>query len=124
MISVENHLREQGKAFGQVLDFLRSNVFAAGCFNEVFFAIRDEEIAILIEVAEGQDEQARATAQSVEQRLANGEDFAAIAAEVSADAGTKAQGGDQQMAADNYTLSQTSPQFRDIKRRVNGGKKQ
>ena len=60
------------------------------------FQTPDERRArhILIEVAEGQDEQARATAESVEQRLKNGEDFGTIAAEVSADAGTKAQGGD------------------------------
>jgi peptidyl-prolyl cis-trans isomerase D len=49
---------------------------------------------ILIEVPEGEEEQARATADSVEQRLRNGEDFAALANELSADAGTKAQGGD------------------------------
>ena len=49
---------------------------------------------ILIEVADGNEEAARATAESVETRLRNGEGFAAVAAEVSADAGTKAQGGD------------------------------
>lgn len=49
---------------------------------------------VLIEVAEGQDEAARAAAESVATRLRGGEDFAAVAAEVSADAGTKAQGGD------------------------------
>jgi peptidyl-prolyl cis-trans isomerase D len=49
---------------------------------------------ILIEVAEGEEDAARTAAQSVETRLRNGEDFAAVAAEVSADAGTKAQGGD------------------------------
>jgi peptidyl-prolyl cis-trans isomerase D len=49
---------------------------------------------ILIEVPDGEDDAARATAESVVTRLRNGEDFAAVAAEVSADAGTKAQGGD------------------------------
>lgn len=49
---------------------------------------------ILIEVPAGQEDQARATAESVEQRIRNGEDFAAVAGEVSADAGTKRQGGD------------------------------
>jgi peptidyl-prolyl cis-trans isomerase D len=49
---------------------------------------------ILIEVADGQEDAARAAAQSVVDRLNAGEDFAAVAAEVSADAGTKAQGGD------------------------------
>ncbi len=49
---------------------------------------------ILIEVADGDEDAARATADSVAMRLRNGEDFAAVAAEVSADAGTKAQGGD------------------------------
>jgi peptidyl-prolyl cis-trans isomerase D len=49
---------------------------------------------ILIEVADGDEAAARATAESVSTRLRNGEDFAAVAAEVSADAGTKAQGGD------------------------------
>lgn len=49
---------------------------------------------ILIEAAEGQDDAARAAAEAVIARLKAGEDFAAVAAEVSADAGTKAQGGD------------------------------
>jgi peptidyl-prolyl cis-trans isomerase D len=49
---------------------------------------------ILIEVADGQEDAARTAAQGVETRLRNGEDFAAVAAEVSADAGTKTQGGD------------------------------
>lgn len=49
---------------------------------------------ILIEVADGQDDAARAAAEAVLARLRGGEDFAAVAAEVSADAGTKAQGGD------------------------------
>ena len=49
---------------------------------------------ILIEVAEGQEDAARATADAVAARVRGGEDFAAVAAEVSADAGTKAQGGD------------------------------
>ena len=49
---------------------------------------------ILIEVADGQEDAARAAAESVAARLRGGEDFAAVAAEVSADAGTKAQGGD------------------------------
>ena len=49
---------------------------------------------ILISVPEGQDDAARATAEGVVARLKGGEDFAAVAAEVSADAGTKAQGGE------------------------------
>jgi peptidyl-prolyl cis-trans isomerase D len=49
---------------------------------------------ILIEVADGDEAAARATAESVATRLRNGEDFAAVAAELSADAGTKTQGGD------------------------------
>ncbi|RPI60369.1 MAG: hypothetical protein EHM50_07510, partial [Lysobacterales bacterium] len=49
---------------------------------------------ILIEVAEGQEDAARAAAESVVARLTAGEDFAAVAGEVSTDAGTKAQGGD------------------------------
>jgi peptidyl-prolyl cis-trans isomerase D len=49
---------------------------------------------ILIEVADGEEDAARATADGVATRLRNGEDFAAVAAEVSADAGTKTQGGD------------------------------
>jgi peptidyl-prolyl cis-trans isomerase D len=49
---------------------------------------------ILITVPEGQEDSARATAESVVARLRGGEDFAAVAAEVSADAGTKAQGGE------------------------------
>ncbi len=49
---------------------------------------------ILIEVADGEEDAARATAESVAARVKGGEDFAAVAAEVSADAGTKTQGGD------------------------------
>lgn len=49
---------------------------------------------ILIEVAGGNEEAARAAAEAAAARLRSGEDFAAVAAEVSADAGTKAQGGD------------------------------
>jgi peptidyl-prolyl cis-trans isomerase D len=49
---------------------------------------------ILITVPEGQDDAARMTAEGVVARLRGGEDFAKVAAEVSADAGTKAQGGD------------------------------
>jgi peptidyl-prolyl cis-trans isomerase D len=49
---------------------------------------------ILIEVADGDEAAASAAAEGVATRLRNGEDFAAVAAEVSADAGTKAQGGD------------------------------
>ena len=48
---------------------------------------------ILISVADGEDA-ARAAAEAVVARIRGGEDFAAVAAEVSADAGTKAQGGD------------------------------
>ena len=49
---------------------------------------------ILITVPEGQEDAARATAEGVVARLRGGADFAAVAAEVSADAGTKAQGGE------------------------------
>jgi len=49
---------------------------------------------ILIAVAEGQEDAARATAENVIARVRGGEDFGAVAAEVSADAGSKAQGGD------------------------------
>ncbi len=49
---------------------------------------------ILIEVADGQEDAARAAAEAAAARVRAGEDFAAVAAEVSADAGTKAQGGD------------------------------
>ena len=49
---------------------------------------------ILIEVEEGQDDAARSRAESILARLRGGEDFAAVASEVTADAGTKAQGGD------------------------------
>ena len=49
---------------------------------------------ILIEVAEGEEDAARATAESVLARLNGGEDFAAVAAEVSDDTGTRSQGGD------------------------------
>jgi peptidyl-prolyl cis-trans isomerase D len=49
---------------------------------------------ILIEVPEGQEDAARAEAEAVLARIRGGEDFAAVAAEVSDDAGTKAQGGD------------------------------
>ncbi|HET7607462.1 MAG TPA: SurA N-terminal domain-containing protein [Gammaproteobacteria bacterium] len=49
---------------------------------------------ILVTVPEGQEDAARATAEGVVARLRGGEDFAAVAAEVSADAGTKAQGGE------------------------------
>jgi len=49
---------------------------------------------ILIEVAGGQEDAARAAAESAIARIRGGEDFAAVAAEVSADAGTKTQGGD------------------------------
>jgi peptidyl-prolyl cis-trans isomerase D len=60
------------------------------------FEIPEERHArhILIEVAEGQEDAARAAAEAVVARVRAGEDFAAVAAEVSADAGTKAQGGD------------------------------
>jgi peptidyl-prolyl cis-trans isomerase D len=49
---------------------------------------------ILVEVAEGQEDAARAEADSIAARIRGGADFAAVAAEVSDDAGTKAQGGD------------------------------
>ena len=45
-------------------------------------------------MADGEEDAARATAESVAARVQGGEDFAAVAAEVSADAGTKTQGGD------------------------------
>lgn len=48
---------------------------------------------ILFEITDG-DDAARTAAESAEARLRAGEDFAALAAELSADAGTKAQGGD------------------------------
>jgi len=49
---------------------------------------------ILIAVDKGDEEAARAKAAAIAERLRKGEDFAKLAAEVSADAGTKAQGGD------------------------------
>ena len=49
---------------------------------------------ILIEVPEGQEDAARAKAEAIVARLRGGEDFAAVAAAESADAGTKTQGGD------------------------------
>src|SRR5688572_3171851 len=49
---------------------------------------------ILIEVEEGQEDAARSRAESILARVRGGEDFAAVASEVTADAGTKAQGGD------------------------------
>jgi peptidyl-prolyl cis-trans isomerase D len=49
---------------------------------------------ILIAVEDGEEDAARAAAEAVVARLRGGEDFAAVAAEVSTDAGTKAQGGD------------------------------
>ena len=50
---------------------------------------------ILITVAKGGDEEAaRAKAAAIAERARKGEDFAKLAAEVSEDAGTKAQGGD------------------------------
>jgi len=49
---------------------------------------------ILIAIDKGDEEAARAKAAAIAERLRKGEDFAKLAAEVSADAGTKAQGGD------------------------------
>ena len=49
---------------------------------------------ILIEIPDGQEDAARAKAEAVVARLRGGEDFAAVAAQESADAGTKAQGGE------------------------------
>src|SRR6188474_787417 len=49
---------------------------------------------ILVETPEGQEEAARGKADAIVARLRGGEDFAAVAAAESADAGTKAQGGD------------------------------
>ena len=49
---------------------------------------------ILIEVPEGEEDAARAKAEAIVVRLRVGEDFAAVAAAESADAGTKAQGGE------------------------------
>jgi peptidyl-prolyl cis-trans isomerase D len=49
---------------------------------------------ILIAVADGQEDAARKQADAVEERLKKGEDFAKVAKEVSADAGSKDQGGD------------------------------
>jgi peptidyl-prolyl cis-trans isomerase D len=49
---------------------------------------------ILIDVPEGQEDAARTKAEGIVARLRGGADFAAVAAEVSNDAGTKAQGGD------------------------------
>jgi peptidyl-prolyl cis-trans isomerase D len=60
------------------------------------FEVAEERRArhILIEAADGEEDAARAAAESAAARVRGGEDFAAVAAEVSADAGTKAQGGD------------------------------
>jgi peptidyl-prolyl cis-trans isomerase D len=49
---------------------------------------------ILIQVDKGDEDAARAKAASIAERLRKGEDFAKLANEFSADAGTKAQGGD------------------------------
>jgi peptidyl-prolyl cis-trans isomerase D len=49
---------------------------------------------ILIAVGDDGEDAARAKAEGAVTRLNNGEDFAAVAAELSDDAGTKAQGGD------------------------------
>ena len=49
---------------------------------------------ILIAIDKGDEEAARAKAAAIAERLRKGEDFAKLATEVSADAGTKAQGGD------------------------------
>jgi peptidyl-prolyl cis-trans isomerase D len=49
---------------------------------------------ILVEIPEGQEDAARGKAEAIVARLRGGEDFAAVAAAESADAGTKAQGGD------------------------------
>jgi peptidyl-prolyl cis-trans isomerase D len=49
---------------------------------------------ILISIENGDEEAARAKAASIAERLRKGEDFAKLASELSADAGTKAQGGD------------------------------
>jgi peptidyl-prolyl cis-trans isomerase D len=49
---------------------------------------------ILIAVEDGDEDAARVKAEGVVQRLRNGEDFAALASELSTDAGTKALGGD------------------------------
>lgn len=49
---------------------------------------------ILIAVDDDQEAPARAAADAVVARLESGEDFAAVATELSADAGSKAQGGD------------------------------
>ena len=49
---------------------------------------------ILIAVDDDQEAPARAAADAVVARLKSGEDFAAVATELSADAGSKAQGGD------------------------------
>ena len=49
---------------------------------------------ILISIENGDEEAARAKAASIAERLRKGEDFAKVASELSADAGTKAQGGD------------------------------
>lgn len=49
---------------------------------------------ILVEIPDGQEDAARAKAEAIVARLRGGEDFAAVAAAESADAGTKAQGGD------------------------------
>jgi peptidyl-prolyl cis-trans isomerase D len=60
------------------------------------FATTEERKArhILIAVADGQEAAARAAADAAVARLTSGEDFAAVAAEISADAGSKTQGGD------------------------------
>lgn len=63
--------------------------------RERFQTVEDRHARhILFAVQNNDEEAARAKAESVAARLRNGEDFAAIAKELSDDAGTKTQGGD------------------------------
>jgi peptidyl-prolyl cis-trans isomerase D len=63
--------------------------------RERFQTVEDRHARHILIAVQGDDEAAaRAKAESAEARLRNGEDFAAVAKDMSDDAGTKAQGGD------------------------------